>query len=511
MAGPRRAGGISKRCECRGEDGKRLAGACPLLPRKDHGRYRLIQELPPGEDGKRRRFERTGYDTSKAAQKDLDGLRALLALAGEEADQLRRVGDLLASVQKERREIPDAQEVSRKLGVGVPLDGKMTVAEWLDRWMAGKKTRSTTNNAYRSHIRTHLAPHLGHLRLDRLNVGHLEDMYRAIDDRNEVVVAENAARREQEARCRLDRPGAPKARDRARLAEERARLAEMPPYRKVTGKASQQAVRRTLRTALNAAIGRQYITYNPASYVELETASRPKPMLWTPERVERWRETGEVPGSVMVWTPEQFGTFLDAAEEDRLYSLFHVIGFRGLRRGEAVGQGWDDVSLDGGLLTVSTEIVVDGWTPVETEPKTAGSVGTISLDTETVQVLREHRAQQLRERLAAGPKWTETGKVWATATGGWLHPDTVSKTFQRIRSRTDLPPINVRDLRHVAATILHAAGADIHAIKETLRHSTITLTSDTYTSLLREVDRTHAEAAVALVPRARRGTTVESG
>ncbi len=58
-------------------------------------------------------------------------------------------------------------------------------------------------------------------------------------------------------------------------------------------------------------------------------------------------------------------------------------------------------------------------------------------------------------------------------------------------------------LRHVAATLTHGAGGDLHTIKETLRHSTITLTSDTYTSLLPEVDRATAEAVTALVPRAR--------
>lgn len=36
------------------------------------------------------------------------------------------------------------------------------------------------------------------------------------------------------------------------------------PYRKATGPASQQAVRRTLRAALNAAIAQQLITFNPA-------------------------------------------------------------------------------------------------------------------------------------------------------------------------------------------------------------------------------------------------------
>ncbi|MCF3960586.1 site-specific integrase [Streptomyces fuscigenes] len=505
MPGSRRAGGISKRCECRGSNGKRLAGSCPELEKRTHGRYRVIQELPPGEDGKRRRFERTGYATSKEAQGDLDRIRAILDLAGQEEDELRRVGDLLAAVQKDRQDIPDPIAISRKLGVGVPLDGKMTMGQWLEVWLDSKKSRPTTLYGYASHVRYHLTPRIGHIRLDKLNVGHLDTLFAEIEEANEVILAENQARREQEARCTRGRSGVPKADERAALAAERGKLAAMPPFRKVNGPATRQAIRRTLRTALNAAIARQYITFNPASFVELGAAARPKPLLWTPERVERWQETGEVPGSVMVWTPAQFGEFLDAAEGDRLYPIFHLMGFRGLRRGEAVGQQWTDVNLEAGLLSVTMEIVVvDGWTTVETVPKTEGSVSTISLDAGTVQVLREHRAAQLRERLACGDKWEETGKVFATETGGWLHPARVSRAFREIYDRTSLPPINLRDLRHVCATVLHAAGADLHTIKETLRHSTIVLTSNTYTSLIREVDQTAAERAAALVPRARR-------
>lgn len=77
----------------------------------------------------------------------------------------------------------------------------------------------------------------------------------------------------------------------------------MKPFRKITGPATQQSIRRTLRAALNAAIAQQYITFNPASHVELESGKRPKPLLWTTQRVERWRATGELPSPVMVWTP----------------------------------------------------------------------------------------------------------------------------------------------------------------------------------------------------------------
>ncbi len=118
-----------------------------------------------------------------------------------------------------------------------------------------------------------------------------------------------------------------------------------------------------------------------------------------------------------------------------------------------------------------------------------------------IEVLRAQKARQAKERKKAGAAWQDTGKVFTKEDGSWLHPETVSETFRRILATTDLPPITLRDLRHVSATLTHGAGGDIHTIKETLRHSTITLTSDTYTSLLPEVDRAVAEAAAALVPR----------
>ncbi|MGW2375588.1 hypothetical protein [Kitasatospora sp. NPDC001683] len=54
-----------------------------------------------------------------------------------------------------------------------------------------------------------------------------------------------------------------------------------------------------------AGVALTVITFNPASHVELESAKRPKPLVWTEERIEQWELTGERPSSVMVWTPER--------------------------------------------------------------------------------------------------------------------------------------------------------------------------------------------------------------
>ncbi|MFC8442702.1 tyrosine recombinase XerC [Streptomyces griseoincarnatus] len=506
MPSARRAGSIYRRCECRDGEGKLLGASCPKLKRKSHGAVGLRQELPPTAEGKRRTFRRTGYATVAEAQGDLSRLQAILELPGDDPVEQQRVGDLLADIARRRADIPQAAEVQRRLGVGIPLDGQTTVAEWLDRWMASKRTRATTNAGYRSHIRVHLKPHLGHYRLDRLNVGHVQEMFDAIADQADVVRAENEARREQEQRARWHRPGRPPAAERERLAAERVKLDAMPPYRRVTGPATRHAIRRTLRTALNAAIAQQLLTFNAAAHVELGSSARPKGLLWTAERVARWQETGQVPSPVMVWTPEQLGAFLDAAEDHRLYAFYHLVAHHGLRRGEGVGADWANVYLDSrpARIDVLTEIVVDGWTPVETQPKTDSSMASVMLDQGTVAVLREHRVRQEAERAAAGAKWTETGKVFTTETGGWLHPDIVSKEFKRLVSAAGLPPINLRDLRHGAAALVKAGGGDIDDASKKLRHSTIVLTADTYMALFQEYEEDLTERAAAAVPRARR-------
>ncbi|GGP98650.1 hypothetical protein GCM10010187_12880 [Actinomadura coerulea] len=49
-----------------------------------------------------------------------------------------------------------------------------------------------------------------------------------------------------------------------------------------------------------------------------------------------------MPGQVMVWTPAQTGAFLGIIADERLYVLFHLVAFRGLRRAEVAGLAWAD-------------------------------------------------------------------------------------------------------------------------------------------------------------------------
>ena len=298
-----------------------------------------------------------------------------------------------------------------------------TVAEWLDFWLAekrqrdgasaaGKKVRASTARSYEQYIEMYLKPHLGQLPLRKLRAEHISTMFDAI--------AHNSAGRAR-----------------------------------TVGPAARQRVFATLRSALNSAVKRRRLASNPCAHVDLESAPRPKALVWTDRRVEQWKHTGRRPSPVMVWTPEQTGKFLDSASGDRLYPLYHLVTFRGLRRGEAAGLHWPDVDLDHGLLAITTQVVQLGWETEEGQPKSTAGERLVALDEGTVRVLREWHDRQGAELKQLGYLPVPTGYVFTREDGGPLHPDYITRHFEWLVRKAGLPPVRLHDLRHGAASLTY--------------------------------------------------------
>ncbi|WP_413101988.1 tyrosine-type recombinase/integrase [Streptomyces sp. Inha503] len=493
-------GSTYRRCSCRSpKTGRELGSSCPKRNSRNHCTYSIRQELPPREDGSRRSFARGGYSSLKAAQADLDHVRALMGLTEADDPQgVQMIAEMLAEVSGEKLPLPDVEETRRRLKAGQGLVGSLTVAEWLDRWLAGKRIRKSGISRYETDVRVHLKPQIGDRRLDRLRVSHLSEMFTAITDANAETLEQNAQRRAAvEELATVPWKG---AENRARRKAMKAAIDAMPSFRRVTGPSTRQHIKATLRAALNDAIGQQIITFNPAAHVEIDPVRKPKALVWTDERVARWQQTGEKPSPVMVWTPEQTGAFLDSVATDRLYAMWHLIAFRGLRRGEACGQPWSETNLDRHSLTVTGQLVQDGWEVEASEPKTDSGFRVVALDDDTVGVLERHRKQQEAEREEWGTAWVETSLVFTQEDGSWLHPGKVTDLFERLVVASGLPPIRLHDLRHGAATLMLAAGIDVKIVSDTLGHSDTRITRDIYQSVLPHVGKSAAEATAKLVP-----------
>jgi hypothetical protein len=221
------------------------------------------------------------------------------------------------------------------------------------------------------------------------------------------------------------------------------------------------------------------------------------PVLWTDARVAAWHATGTRP-AVAVWTARQTAAFLRCCAGDPLYPLYHLIACRGLRRGEAAGLTWPDIDLDAATLTVSQQLLDEDGKLLFGPPKSQTSLRTMPLDRRTVSVLRRHQEAQ-RSRSQDGALWPWADLVFTRADGRPLRPEYITRHFQRLARDGGLPPIRLHGLRHGAASLALAAGADLKVVQDLLGHSSIVLTADTYITVLPELARQAAEGVAALV------------
>ena len=268
---------------------------------------------------------------------------------------------------------------------------------------------------------------------------------------------------------------------------ERIRLAKLTPqdvaacvrHVEASGSAYMaRGARDVLRTALNQAVRWELVSRNVA-------------VLTDPPR-HRARQ-------IRPLTPQQATKLLAAVGGHRLEGLITVATGLGLRQGEALGLRWEDVDLEAGELSVQQTLERAGAEPRFGEPKTERSRRKITMPAVVVAALRRHRTRQLEEQLAAGPRWNKSGLVFTTLIGTPMDRGRLHKSFKQILRAAGLPAIRYHDLRHTAATLLLAQGVAPRTIMETLGHSRISITMDTYAHVMPALQQRAAEKMDAIL------------
>lgn len=363
-------------------------------------------------------------------------------------------------------------------------DRRTKYGDHLDRrlrwWESEGEIKPSTLASYREAANLYLRPALGHLRLMELSEHHFRDLAAAMrlinrpeadEDRSDLLQRLLAVRATRDGRRHSTRP-LTDARIKRVMAVASSSLADLVPH---------------------------VLTVNPAAGLgkKLGKGRRTKPLLWTAARVDRWREVGQVPARVMVWGREHCGAFLDSIEDERLYALYHLDAYYGLRRSELAGLCWPDSDLATRRIHVRQAQVDDELDSTKSED----SERIITIDEDTAAVLKTWRKAQLAERMGWGAAWTDTGRVFTREDGTALRPGWISERFATLASRAALPPIRFHDLRHGAATMLLAAGQPPKVISEMLGHATVAFTMDVYTEVAEELAEAAAVAIAAFIPR----------
>ncbi|HWL97057.1 MAG TPA: site-specific integrase [Nocardioidaceae bacterium] len=354
-------------------------------------------------------------------------------LSGRRPDGKRR--QITRSGFSTKREAETAlEEALAREEAGVGDVHGVKVGTFLHQWLDGKRAlRDTTRRGYEIHLRRYLVPNIGGMRLSDLRPHHLDVLYAdLLNDQSNSMTATTI-----------------------------------------------RHIHATLRSALNTAVKRRLIPWNPAEHVELPERSRP---------------------TTSVWTPEQLGAFLDSIADHRLYAYFHLVAFAGLRRGEALGLAWEDIDFDHGLIRVRQQLVDAGRGAYLGPPKTRSGIGRVPVDAFTLDVLQAHAQSQGEERARWGHAWENTRLVFTREDGTAFRPEYLTHLFKRLVAAASLPRIRLHDLRHTSASLALAAGVPIKVVSDRLGHSSTAITSDLYTHVIPVVAQEAADSLAALIP-----------
>ncbi|MCS7484571.1 site-specific integrase [Umezawaea endophytica] len=214
----------------------------------------------------------------------------------------------------------------------------------------------------------------------------------------------------------------------------------------------------TLSSALGDAVRQHRLAHNAAEYTSV----------CRPTKYER-----------ACWSPAQAACFLRycTQQNDPLTDLYELIIGTGLRRGEALALHWADVHFDDHVLFVRHTLSnIDNSTPVFTAPKTKSSLAWVGLSDRVCAALRRQAERQPGRAL-----------VFTRRGGQPLRPEYALRHFHQLTAQAGLPRIRVHDLRHFAATTMLSSQVPLAMASKTLRHSTLSTTTEIYGHLLKHV------------------------
>lgn len=183
---------------------------------------------------------------------------------------------------------------------------------------------------------------------------------------------------------------------------------------------------------------------------------------------------------------------LALADDLATYVIILLGASVGLRRGEMAALQWSDVDFVKNTISISQSRVHTAIGIIEKAPKTQAGKRTITIGHDVANALREVKVIY-DEAVCNKPGFKDLGYVLFKENGEPFHPDSLTQKWERFVAKHNLPPIRLHDLRHSNATAMIAAGVNAKVVQHRLGHANVSITLNTYTHVLPEMDQEAAD------------------
>ena len=309
--------------------------------------------------------------------------------------------------------------------VDLTEDSRMTLGEWLDKWLDEYMIftiRESTLDSYRAMVKNQVKPFIGGKQIASLTTADMQKFYNKI--------------------------------------KKEGRVREHPIHGKTLADSMVRGVHMMLHEALDTAVKERLIAKNPTNGTTVPKCNYPEKQI-----------LGD----------SQLDTFLEAIKGEEYWdTFFYVEVMTGLRRGEICGLKWQDINFEENKLQVKRSVSVKKGGGVSIgETKTETGVRSILMPPSVAEVL-QHRKQR------AITEWVFPNFMHPEQP---ISPATAYRKLKIILKHAGLPLIRFHDLRHTFATHATHGGVDPKTLAGILGHTNASFTLDTYTHVTNDMQK----------------------
>lgn len=181
---------------------------------------------------------------------------------------------------------------------------------------------------------------------------------------------------------------------------------------------------------------------------------------------------------------QEFLEIIRTEESQRAYTIFHLLAFSGLRRGELFGLQWRDINFSRKTLSVDRTLIYDQFKKKHkfSTPKTKNSKREIGIDDTTLQHLLKWQNHQRKFFLSRGINvGRDKQLVFTSQNNHYMSDSYLRRIIKRVTKKHNLPHITIHGFRHTHCSLLFEAGVEMQNVKDRLGHSDIKTTMNIYT------------------------------
>ena len=309
--------------------------------------------------------------------------------------------------------------------VDLTEDSRMTLGEWLDKWLDEYMIftiRESTLDSYRAMVKNQVKPFIGSKQISSLTTADMQKFYNKI--------------------------------------KKEGRVREHPIHGKTLADSMVRGVHMMLHEALDTAVKERLIAKNPTNGTTVPKCNYPEKQILCDNQLE---------------------TFLEAIKGHEYWcDFFYVEVMTGLRRGEICGLKWQDINFDENKLQVKRSVSVKKGGGVSIgETKTETGVRCIQMPPSVAELLKSKKQTAITEWVFPHFQHPEQP----------VSPARAYRKLKVILKNAELPLIRFHDLRHTFATHATQGGVDPKTLAGILGHTNASFTLDTYTHVTSDMQK----------------------